>query len=185
MKKLNILLSSLEGSFEATGQLCVQFFIVFQRADRAPTLLQWLTIASSCMSLNLPSIEAYNLSKPPVEGAKNEIIRVLKTFPLFFTTSMFRVLSFALIAVFIRWAFVFFLLAAFLVMQLTCIPRTTRGYGGTSPHSVFTIYNLDTDDFKDIEKLRDVIEKSCGVTEMIRGIIRIELMATKRGRGVS
>ena len=69
------------------------------------------------MSLNSPSIERYNLSKPSVEGAKNEIIRLLNTLPLFFTTSMYRVLSFALIAVVFRTYALFIFLAAGLVVD--------------------------------------------------------------------
>ena len=65
LKKLNIELSSYEGTFEAIGQLCVQFFIVFQRADKAPSWLQWLTIAQNLWAERVGSVDEIQIKACP------------------------------------------------------------------------------------------------------------------------
>ena len=47
MKKFDVDLTTSEIELQSLTQLSLQLFVVFQRADRFPTFLQWLQIGSS------------------------------------------------------------------------------------------------------------------------------------------
>ena len=47
MKYFDVALTTSEIELQSLTQLSLQLFVVFQRADRFPTYLQWLQIASS------------------------------------------------------------------------------------------------------------------------------------------
>ena len=47
MKEFSLQLTTCEIEFESLTQLSLQLYVVFLRADRFPTLLQWFTIVYS------------------------------------------------------------------------------------------------------------------------------------------
>ena len=57
-------MTAIEGTFEGSLQLILQLFIVFNRADREPTNIQIMTLASSLVSCAVASIEDIFAHKP-------------------------------------------------------------------------------------------------------------------------
>ena len=57
-------MTGVEGQFEGGSQLVLQLFIIFKRADREPSNIQLMTLASSLMSCVLAFIEDIFAHKP-------------------------------------------------------------------------------------------------------------------------
>ena len=57
-------MTGIEGTFEGGLQLILQLFIIFNRADREPTNIQMMTLASSLVSCAVASIEDIFAHKP-------------------------------------------------------------------------------------------------------------------------
>ena len=57
-------ITGIEGSIEGSLQLVLQLFIIFNRADRQPTLLQLLTLATSLLSIMNAKVDSMFADKP-------------------------------------------------------------------------------------------------------------------------
>ena len=121
-KKLTRQIGLYEGLYEAYFQLCLQFFIILSRQDLTPSLPQFGVLISSALSLNLPMVELYNSTLPEVTGpwwkvAGTEVWRVLKMLPLFFCSSLSKILCIAYtFTVLKEYAVIHFLLIAMLLI---------------------------------------------------------------------
>ena len=63
-KSASMILTGVEGNVEAYYQFVLQLFIIFSRADRQPTIIQFLSLASSLLSMSKAKIESM-FSKTP------------------------------------------------------------------------------------------------------------------------
>jgi len=142
-KKFSNCLSKVEGIGEAGPQLCVQLFIICSRFDRNPTPMQWFSLVTSAISFNVPMIEAFNRTKPPAKGAKEEIMRIAKFLPLFLCTTLFRVLSIAVVCITLRYNAIIFYVAIQLlfICMVICIPAT-KFYVIGALWNALTIHNF-------------------------------------------
>merc|ERR1712156_343967 len=50
-KSASMAITGIEGIFEAQWQFVLQLFIIFNRADREPSMIQMLTLCTSLMSV--------------------------------------------------------------------------------------------------------------------------------------
>ena len=119
-----------EALLEATPQLCLQLYILFDRSDRRPNLVQLISIVSSGLALCLPAVEKYLIEKT---GKQAQISEQILYFPLFCITTIFRVTSISLLLIFFSscvWTLLFLLLNSLL---LTFLLRKleTRSLGGS------------------------------------------------------
>ena len=98
-----------ESQGESTFQLCAQLFMVLSHADREASMMQILSIVASSVTVVKPSLEQF-LGKKKHQGSFEDILsKYFKYIPLFFSTTIFRILSMAMICVLLRWnAFYFY-----------------------------------------------------------------------------
>ena len=97
-----VLVAKTESLREAVPQALLQIFIIFQNLDREITLLQYAAVTSSLMAICLPIIEHYlQQNKKPTS-----LKYILGYYPLFFTASIFKILSVSLMFQFftLTWA---------------------------------------------------------------------------------
>ena len=59
MKELGVMMTTCEVELESLTQLALQMYIIFKRADRFPTLLQWLQIGSSFVTTSKGKAEEF------------------------------------------------------------------------------------------------------------------------------
>ena len=106
-----------EALLEATPQLCLQLYILFDRSDRRPNLVQLISIISSSLALCLPATERYLTEKT---GKEAQMLEQILYFPLFCTVTIFRVTSISLLIIFFScvWTLLFLLLNSLLLSFL-------------------------------------------------------------------
>ena len=63
-KSASMILTGVEGNCEAYFQLVLQLFIIFSRADRQPTIVQFISLASSLLSMSKAKIESMFAKTP-------------------------------------------------------------------------------------------------------------------------
>merc|ERR1712096_416564 len=97
-------LAMIEGLVESTPQLALQLYIILARADRQPSMIQWLGIITSCVALTLPKIKAINRARnEKLEGLKEEVLSVLRYIPFCLTFIFFRIGTTAVLVVLMKW----------------------------------------------------------------------------------
>ena len=106
-----------EAMGEAALQSVLQLYIMLSQEEREPSQLQLLSILTSALIIGLPDIQTLNSLKPRTTSLAVDLGRILIYIPLYFFTVIFRVTTFALILVFIRWYFIFYYLGLALLMR--------------------------------------------------------------------
>ena len=116
LRHLSLDLSMAEGLCETIPQLCLQLSIIMSRADRAPCPLQWIVICSSFLSLSYHELEYFS-----VKGKiKMSRLRTILTYlPLFISTTIFKLMTVALLIVFFN-VYSFFFLIGFHLFYSFC-----------------------------------------------------------------
>ena len=94
--------SFVEGSWESRFQLLLQLFIVFTRADRAPSSVQLATMTSSVVMLSLSSLNNIRRQQKTVELG-DEVRRALYLLPGILAASVSSTLLLALLATLLRY----------------------------------------------------------------------------------
>ena len=96
-------MTAIEGTFEGGFQLILQLFIVFNRADREPTNIQMMTLASSLLSCAVSSIEDIFAHKPETS------IEVKASFiPYALSSNIYGKMAMAIIISTTQWSMIFF-----------------------------------------------------------------------------
>ena len=100
--KLNKRLTYLEGKFEAGFQLGLQFFIVFNRADRTPSPIQIVCMITSFLSIVSASLDGYFWNQPETTWKEK-----IKRSPVYIFGTLFDIGSVAIIALLLRYMLIF------------------------------------------------------------------------------
>merc|ERR1711944_22901 len=106
-------MTGLEGGLEAKFQFVLQLFIVFNRSDRKPTLIQMLTLASSLVSIAYAKVE-YLFARKPSESMSTK----MSFFPYGLSTAIAQCGSLALMAATIQWNVIFVYIFGFIVSAI-------------------------------------------------------------------
>ena len=109
------LITGIEGSIEGSLQFVLQLFIVFNRADRQPTLLQVLTLATSLLSIMNAKVDIMFADKP-----ETPFMEKAKFWPYALFFSIFSWVSMSLIISTIQWNYIWFFALA-LALPLTLL----------------------------------------------------------------
>ena len=100
-----------EGTFESTFQFYLQLFIVFSRADRSPSSVQLLTLATSFLLLIKVHIDGFLMTQPPLDDFWRRCLRVASFLPMLITGQLSDTSLVVLLVTLLRyWALVLFLL---------------------------------------------------------------------------
>ena len=91
-----------EAPMESQFQLLIQLFIVFTRADRAPSSVQSITMASSVVMLCLTTLDVYRRTQKTVELG-DDVRRTIHVLPFFLTTHVSTTGCMALLATLLRY----------------------------------------------------------------------------------
>jgi len=113
MKLLSEIFAFCESQGESTFQLCAQLFMVLSRSDREASYLQIVSIAASSVLVVKPSLELFLGQKKNCGNLEKILSKYAKFLPLFLFTTIFRILSIAIICVLLRWNAVYFYIAVF------------------------------------------------------------------------
>jgi len=157
-KKLVLCMSSIEGTFEAGPQLCVQIFIIFSRGDRQPNFMQWFSLFTSLITVNLPQIEKFNAGNRKAQETQTETLNTnnsatentdieqiecfvghklpaigviqetITLFPLFLFTTLFRIFSFSIFFVLFRYYAVFFYFAILVAVYTVGLTSSSSSF---------------------------------------------------------
>lgn len=113
-----------EGAFESKFQLLLQLFIVFTRADRAPSTVQLVTMASSVTMLAMSKLDEIRRNQKTVDLG-DDVRRAMELFPRILLAIVSDVGYMALLATLLRY-WVLLLLVPYLVvvvLYINCRPR--------------------------------------------------------------
>ena len=100
-----------EGLSESTCQFYLQLFIVFSRADRSPSSVQLLTLATSFLLLIKVRIDEVLMTQPPLDDFWRRCLRVASFLPMLITGQLSDTSLVVLLVTLLRyWALVFLLL---------------------------------------------------------------------------
>ena len=130
-------LTGVEGKFEGGLQLVLQLFIVFKRADREPSNIQLMTLASSLMSCVVATIEDIFAHKPKTS------IEVKASFiPYALITNIYSQMTAALIISTIQWNMIFIIIGvvvAWVGLAIICPCDIRKNFDkfGTSAKGLF------------------------------------------------
>ena len=126
------LITGIEGNFEGSWQFVLQLFIVFNRADREPTLLQLLTLVTSLLSIMTANVDSKFADKPDTP-----LMEKAKLWPYALFVSIFNWVTISLIISTIQWNYIWIsvvsvalplaLLALIVLCGLICCPFICLG----------------------------------------------------------
>lgn len=120
-QEASIGMAGSEAMGEAAMQIVLQLYIMFSREGRQPSQLQLLSILTSALTIGLPDILTINSRKPRTSRVAVDLYRIAIFIPLYFSTVVFRVTTFALLLVFIRWYFILYYLCLAVLMRVLVV----------------------------------------------------------------
>ena len=104
--------AALEGSFESTFQFLLQLFIVFTRADRAPSTVQLATMASSVIMIAISELNDIRRKQRALELG-DDIQRAVNLLPGILVKNVAQIGCAALLATLLRyWVLLVWLLSS-------------------------------------------------------------------------
>ena len=101
-RKLTTRMTTSEGFWEATMELLLSFFIVLSRTDRKPSTVQLASMATSLIMIIKTGIADFLRDQPPMER-HTEVQAYITLFPLFLSSTLFKLGSWAVIAALLRY----------------------------------------------------------------------------------
>ena len=101
-RKLTSRMTTSEGFWEATMELLLSFFIILSRIDRKPSTVQLASMATSLIMIIKTGIADFLRDQPPMER-HTEVQAYITLFPLFLSSTFFKLGSWAVIAALLRY----------------------------------------------------------------------------------
>ena len=130
-------MTAVEGINEGGYQLVLQLFIVFKRADRQPSNIQLMTLASSLMSCVVATIESIFAHKPETS------IEVKASFiPYALLQNIYIRMASALIISTTQWNVIFILLGASIGFKIIEIVKTRHINTNLTPATEQFVINI-------------------------------------------
>ena len=122
MSKATQLVALLEGQTESTFQFLLSLFIIISRSDRDPSMMQYLSLVASLVTLVKIQIERYLWMKDAKSlPVLDQLSKCAVLFPLFMTSAIFKLGSIALTSAMLRYYAIPVLFTAILLPWGMCL----------------------------------------------------------------